>query len=133
MGKTGVRLALLAVVAALGGCAPEYLPVDAAGHHTARAPSGPPADLASAPAASPPPAAASPAGPPAPLPTGDTCGAGALTYLIGKPKTEIPIPTDLSRRRVVCTTCMRTQDYRPDRLTILFDQQTGLVTELKCG
>jgi hypothetical protein len=26
-----------------------------------------------------------------------------------------------------------TQDYQPDRTDILFDAQTGLITEIKCG
>jgi len=127
------RLMCAAAALALSGCAQqEYLPVDAAGHHTAMAPPKP------APETSPPPAngmevSQAPAAPTPPRVQNDTCGANALAYLIGKSRTELPIPTDLSRRRVVCTTCVVTQDYRPDRLTILYDQQTGIVKELRCG
>lgn len=61
------------------------------------------------------------------------CGADRLQDLIGKPKTQIPVPVDLSKRRVLCSTCVATLDFVPDRLNIIFDAKTGLVTELKCG
>ena len=84
-------------------------------------PPAPPAPVAIAP---PPPA------PPAPK---DSCGASDLQYLVGKPRTEIPIPLQPNLRRVTCTTCPVTQDYVPYRQTILYDAQTGLVTSVKCG
>ncbi len=62
----------------------------------------------------------------------DSCGASALQALVGRPRTEIPVPINPSRRRVVCTTCPMTQDIRPDRLTILFNAETGRVTKLIC-
>ncbi len=62
-----------------------------------------------------------------------TCEAPSLVYLIGKPRTQIPVPVDPSRRRVSCTTCPVTEDFRPERTDILFDQNTGLVTAVKCG
>lgn len=98
------------------------------------------------PAPKPPPPAAAPVAPPpappppeskavaaAPSPPKDACGADALQYLVGKPRTDIPIPVNPNRRRVVCSTCMVTQDYRPDRQTITYDSSTGLVTSVKCG
>jgi hypothetical protein len=36
-------------------------------------------------------------------------------------------------RRVACTTCPMTMDYNPGRLNILYDQETGIVREVKCG
>ena len=91
-----------------------------------------------------PPPPAQPAGPapldvapPPPLavapPPKDACGAGALQYLIGKPRTEIPVPLQPGLRRVACTTCPVTQDYVPYRQTILYDTQTGLITAVRCG
>ena len=75
--------------------------------------------------------------PPAPisvpaLPPPDSCGAYELFYLVGKPRTEIPVPVDPTRRRVICTTCPRDSDVRPDRLTIEYDAVTGKVTKLQC-
>jgi hypothetical protein len=34
---------------------------------------------------------------------------------------------------VACTTCPVTMDYRPDRLNILFNADTGVVQQIKCG
>jgi hypothetical protein len=74
-------------------------------------------------------AVASPA-PPAPK---LLCDAASLAYLVGRKRTEIPVPADLSRRRVACTTCPASEDHRPERTDILFDQRTGLVAAVTCG
>ena len=63
----------------------------------------------------------------------DTCGAAALAGLVGRPRTQIPVPVDLTRRRVTCTACPVAPDVRMDRVNILFDAQTGLVTKITCG
>ena len=63
----------------------------------------------------------------------DTCGAAALAGLIGRPRKQIPVPVDLSRRRVACTACPVAPDVRLDRVNILYDAQTGLVTRITCG
>ena len=90
------------------------------------------------PPAPPPPAAAAP--PPAPvlappqaLASRDSCGADPLQYLVGRPRTEIPVPVNPSLRRVVCSTCVVTQDYVAARQTIVYDAQTGLVRSVRCG
>ncbi len=75
---------------------------------------------------------------PVPKPTfkplaNDTCGANDLQYLIGKPRTDIPVPLQPSGRRVVCSTCVTTQEYRADRQTIVFDTDTGLIKSVTCG
>lgn len=75
-------------------------------------------------------AAPQPAPPPEPK---GQCDARTLTYLIGRPRTDIPVPADLSRRRVACTTCPKSDDYRPDRTNILFNANTGIITALTCG
>ncbi|MDR3511332.1 MAG: proteinase inhibitor i78 [Caulobacteraceae bacterium] len=61
------------------------------------------------------------------------CEAAALAYLVGRPKSEIPVPVDPSHRRVACATCPASQDYRPDRTDILYDANTGLITAVTCG
>jgi len=72
--------------------------------------------------------------PPA-LPAGPKgrCDAPSLAYLVGRPRTEIPVPADLSHRRVACTTCPGTDDYHADRTDILFNAATGIVTAVTCG
>lgn len=86
-----------------------------------------------APAPAPPPPPKAEAPPPPPPAPRDTCGAKDLAYLVGRPKSEIPIPVDPTKRRVACTTCPVTMDYRADRLNIFFDAETGVIKEVKCG
>lgn len=68
-----------------------------------------------------------------PEPPRDQCGAAALQHLVGKPKTEIPVPVEIDNRRVTCTTCPITEEYVAKRLNIFFDEDTGLVKEVRCG
>ena len=68
-----------------------------------------------------------------PRPVTDQCGAETLQALVGQPRTSIPVPVDVSNRRVACTSCPITEDFRADRLTILFNRDTGLVERVYCG
>jgi len=68
-----------------------------------------------------------------PSPAADLCRAGDLQWLVGKPRTEIPVPVDVVSRRVTCTTCPVTQDYSPYRLNIFFNDQTENVEQVRCG
>lgn len=72
--------------------------------------------------------------PPAPAasPTVDRCGAAALQYLVGRPRTEIPIPLEPSRRRVLCSACPVDRGFNPYRQTIIYDQRTDLVLSVTC-
>ncbi len=63
----------------------------------------------------------------------DQCGASGLQYLVGKPRTEIPVPLDPGARRVVCSTCVTTREFRADRQTIVFDTETGIIKSVTCG
>lgn len=63
----------------------------------------------------------------------DLCKAGELQYLVGKPKSDIPVPVDVVNRRVACTTCVITEDYSPYRVNIFFDAETELVELVRCG
>ena len=63
----------------------------------------------------------------------DMCKAAELQWLVGKPRTEIPVPVDVVNRRVACTTCPITEDYSPYRLNIFYNQQTGIVERVSCG
>lgn len=94
----------------------------------------PPAETPASPPSAP--VAVGPAPPPiaspAP-PTRDACGAADVQNLVGRPRTQIPVPVDPNRQRVACTTCPVTLDYRPDRLNFFFDADTGVIKEIKCG
>jgi hypothetical protein len=71
--------------------------------------------------------------PPQPAPPPSQCDAPGLAYLVGHPRTDIPVPVDPSRRRVSCTTCPGADSYRPDRTDILFNADNGVITTVKCG
>ncbi|MDP3173972.1 MAG: I78 family peptidase inhibitor [Phenylobacterium sp.] len=71
--------------------------------------------------------------PPSPAPVRDECGAQALQSLIGRPRTEIPVPVLPALQRVACTSCAVTQDYNPRRLNFFFEADSGLIAEIKCG
>lgn len=113
MGKTGIRRAALAALTLAAACAPVKAP----------APPAAPAPVVVAPPPPPPP-------PPEPP---DYCGARELQHLVGKHRTQIPVPVVPALRRVACTTCPVTMDYNPKRLNIYFEQSTGIIKEVKCG
>jgi hypothetical protein len=83
----------------------------------------------------PPPPVQPPPAPPPPEPPRppDQCGAAELQHLLGRPRSEIPVPVTPSRQRVACTTCPVTQDYSPARLNFFFDAASGLIKEIRCG
>ncbi|WP_421728742.1 hypothetical protein [Brevundimonas sp.] len=78
-------------------------------------------------------AQAQPIGTRMPSTDADMCKANDLQWLVGKPRTEIPVPVDVVNRRVACTTCVITEDYSPYRLNIFFNTATGLVETVRCG
>lgn len=122
-----MRIAVAALAAALlAGCAPNETPAPSTAVPPPAAPSPAPAP---APQPAPPPPAPVAEAPLAP----DQCGARPLQALVGKPRSEIPVPADPSKRRVACTTCPVTMDFNPERLNIFFDAETGIIKEVKCG
>lgn len=112
---------------ALAACAPseDFLPKRPP-PTAAPAPAPPP--VRSPPPRSTPPPRVTP--PPAPT---DACGASQMQHLVGRPRSEIPIPIRPSLQRVACTTCPVTLDYNPERLNFFFDAATGIIKEIRCG
>jgi hypothetical protein len=141
MGEAGVRRgwAALAFSLALADCSTPQYPTRAG----APAPAAPPATPSPVPAppssvtspALPSPAPAQPQRSPVPRAAGgrDQCGAAELQGLVGRPRTEIPVPIEPSRQRVACTTCPITEDFNPARLNFLFDADTGVIKQVRCG
>ena len=72
-------------------------------------------------------------GPGVPPPMENQCRASEYQNLIGQNRSQIPPAPAGATWRVTCTSCPVTMDYRPDRLNILYDQQSGVVREVKCG
>lgn len=117
--RRGVAVwAAAGLIAIVGGCSEPAQPSPA-----------PPPPVAEAPPPPPPPVVS----PPQALGSSDACGADPLQYLIGKPRTDIPVPVNPGLRRVVCSSCAVTQDFVATRQTIVYDSQTGLVRAVKCG
>jgi len=69
---------------------------------------------------------------PAPAGMADTCGAAGSQGLVGRNIAAVSFPAD-SNIRTACTTCAVTQDYRPDRMNVFFDQATGTIERVTCG
>lgn len=92
--------------------------------------------------AAPPPAPEAPRSSPTPSPVApprstapsrDLCKAGDHQHLVGRPRTEVPVPVHPALQRVACTTCPVTQDHNPYRLNFFFDADTGLIRQVRCG
>jgi hypothetical protein len=100
------------------------------------APSGPGEPGLAAPSLGPPPIAVFPAPisvpPPLSVPP-DQCGAWELQGLVGQHRTAIPVPVQVTRRRVICTTCPRTREFIATRMTIEYDPGTERVTSVACN
>ena len=93
------------------------------------------AACSSAPGEEPPPPIAVPTTPVtrAPLPQRDACGAADLQHLVGRPRTDIPVPVRPDLQRVACTTCPVTMDFNANRLNFFFDAGTGIIKQIRCG
>ena len=119
-----MRALCLAGLLAVGACGE----LDQPNYPPRRAPALPDTPVASPPMRTPAPAPQAVARQPR-----DACGADALQHLVGKSRSEIPVPVNPAQRRVACTTCPITDDYSPWRLNIFYDAGTGRITEVRCG
>ena len=88
--------------------------------------SAPPPSSAPAPAPAPPPRSEAP-------PSDDACNARAHQHLVGRSRSEVPVPVKPDLQRVACTTCPITMDHNPNRLNFFFDATTGIIKEVRCG
>lgn len=130
MGATGVKVAPgVALAVSLAGCAAPSYPVEAPSATVTPTP-GPGRRLEIAPEA-PPPRSLVP-GPPRAA-GHDACGAAQMQGMIGRSRSLIPVPLDPNRQRVACTTCPAATDDDPGRLNFLFDAETGVIKQVRCG
>lgn len=60
------------------------------------------------------------------------CDAAGARSLIGSHVGAVDFAAG-ANVRIVCTTCAATEDYRPDRLNVRFDQATGIIKSVDCG
>ena len=59
------------------------------------------------------------------------CDAEGARSLIGSHRGAVTFAPN-ANVRFVCTECAMTRDFRPDRLTILYDQDTGTIEDVRC-
>ncbi|MDO8409177.1 MAG: peptidase inhibitor I78 [Phenylobacterium sp.] len=88
---------------------------------------------ASEPAPTPPPEQPAAPRPTQPSQPTDQCGAAQAQRLVGRHRSEIPVPVNPGLQRVACTTCPVTMDFHPRRLNFFYDAETGLIKEVRCG
>lgn len=70
---------------------------------------------------------------PADPPPADQCRAAERQGWIGQSVESLPEPPDGETWRVVCTSCDRTDDFRPDRLNVEYDEATRRIVTVNCG
>ena len=72
-------------------------------------------------------------GTPAPeaAPAAWQCNAEDAQSLVGSHRGAVMFPAD-ANVRFVCNECAMTQDYRPDRLTVFYDEASGTITRVQC-
>ena len=64
---------------------------------------------------------------------GEACRASHYRYLVGRPRSQIPSRPAGETWRVTCTSCPMTMDYSEARLNILYDEESQIVQEVRCG
>lgn len=63
---------------------------------------------------------------------GDACRASEHQGLVGRSRLTLPEPPP-DNWRVGCVTCPMTEDLRPDRMNVLFDEADDVIREVRCG
>lgn len=62
------------------------------------------------------------------------CKAGDYQEYVGRNRSTIPADAPRGRIfRVLCSTCAATMDYRDNRVTFTYDDDTNLITRVSCG
>lgn len=68
-----------------------------------------------------------------PLPDGEaSCGAKSLQYLVGRDNSALSAMTFINTTRFLKPDTVVTQDYRPDRLNFLYNDQ-DIIVRIYCG
>ncbi|PQZ80592.1 MULTISPECIES: hemolysin [unclassified Brevundimonas] len=67
-------------------------------------------------------------------PTPVACKASDYQEYVGRNRSTIPADAPRGRIfRVLCSSCAATMDYRENRVTFTYDDQTNVVTRVSCG
>jgi hypothetical protein len=63
---------------------------------------------------------------------GDQCRASEWQHFVGQPLGAVPEPPAGISVRTSCSTCATTDDLRPDRINVVFDESSQRVVEIAC-
>jgi len=63
---------------------------------------------------------------------GDACRASEWQRYVGEPLSSLPPAPEGMILRTYCTTCAKTDDLRQDRINVVFEQSTQVITEIAC-
>lgn len=61
------------------------------------------------------------------------CKANQYQQYIGRNRSELPAKPADANWRVVCSTCAMTMDFHEERMNVVYDQDTNVITRIFCG
>lgn len=61
------------------------------------------------------------------------CKADRYQQYIGRNRSELPAKPADANWRVVCSTCAMTMDFHEERMNVVYDQNTNVITRVFCG
>jgi hypothetical protein len=61
------------------------------------------------------------------------CKADQYQRFVGRNRSELPAAPTGATWRVTCTTFPMTMDFNPERMNVLFNQQTNIIEQVRCG
>jgi len=64
----------------------------------------------------------------------DQCGADSWRpRLVGEHRSTIPAAPEGAEWRVHCVTCPVTEEFRPGRMNVAYDEASGIIKSVNCG
>ena len=61
------------------------------------------------------------------------CKADQYQQYIGRQRSELPAKPVDANWRVVCSTCPMTMDFHAERMNVVYDEKTNVITRVFCG
>lgn len=61
------------------------------------------------------------------------CKADRYQQYIGRNRSELPAKPADANWRVVCSTCAMTMDFNEERMNVVYDEKTNVITRVFCG
>lgn len=61
------------------------------------------------------------------------CKADQYQQYIGRNRSELPAKPADANWRVACSTCPMTMDFHAERMNVVYDEKTNVITRIFCG